>query len=263
MFRKYFSVALLLSLYSLPTNAYEHHLNVGIEPKNNAVVSAERWIPILQDLSELMSLSLRFKTAPDVLSFNRSLSNNEYDLIISSSYLNTIFTQKYRLEALAKFKQKGGGDGLVLVGKSQPISQTSSQVITVGISEDNRHSDIQSVLEHIQAENQPFMLVTFKNDSEVIEAIQEGLKHYGIVSLGRNSYVVQSPDFDIYGADEGVETLYLSATPEVSKDTLKNLRNVLVAIEQNPEWQSARGISHVNVISSIEHAFNTYTELHN
>lgn len=263
MFWKYFSVALLLILYSLPVNAHEHHLNVGIEPKNNAVRVAERWIPILQDLSELMNLSLRFKTAPDVLSFNRSLHDSEYDLIISSSYLNAIFTQKYHLEPVAKFKQKGESYGLVLIGKSQPSSQTRNQVITVGISGDNRHSDIQSVLEHIQTKNQPFMLVTFKNDSEVIEAVQEGLKHYGIVSMGRDSYVVQSPDFEIYGADEEVETLYLSAKPEISKDTLKNLRNALVAIEQNPDWQSTHGISHVNVISSIEHAFNTYTELHN
>ncbi len=260
MFWKYFSVALLLILYSLPVNAHEHHLNVGIEPKNNAVRVAERWIPILQDLSELMNLSLRFKTAPDVLSFNRSLHDSEYDLIISSSYLNAIFTQKYHLEPVAKFKQKGESYGLVLIGKSQPAPKTSNQVITIGISEDNRHSEIQSVLKQIHAEN-PFMLMTFKNDSEVIEAVQEGLKNYGIISLDHDLYVDESPDFEIYGANEQVETLYLSAKKEVSKDTLKSLRNVLMAIKQNPDWQSTHGISHVNVISTIEHAFNTYTEM--
>ncbi len=262
MFRKYFSIALLLALHSANVKADENYLNVGIEPKNDAVLVAEKWIPILQDLSDLMGVALRFKTAPDVLSFNRSLSDGEYDLIISSFYLNTIFTAKYHLEEVGKLKLKGNNEALVLIGNNQQLSKNNHQRVIVGISKDNQHNDLSSILDHFDKLHQQFILVAFENDSQVIEAVQEGLQDYGIVNYDEKIYAATEWDgFKMYGLNDENETFYLSAKPELSQNLLNRLRNVLVSIEKKTHWTSVHGISHSDVISGKFLAYNMSIEL--
>lgn len=236
---------LVFQFFSVAAFAQDKYLTVGVEPKNDALSVAEKWIPFLKDLSDLSGVKLRFRTSPNVLDFNRAISGDEFDLIISSSYLNSIFTQKYGLETIAKFKQKHNSNGLALVVSKDRIADQSNQKVTVAITKDNRHQNLQTAFKHLQLSSQSFVLITFNDEKEVLEAVSEGLNHYGVIEYA-DSLSLDAMDIEALWVDENIETIYLSAQSDVKHSDIEQLRIVLSSINHTQHWYEKYGISPVN-----------------
>ncbi|MGF1525914.1 MAG: phosphate/phosphite/phosphonate ABC transporter substrate-binding protein [Candidatus Competibacterales bacterium] len=95
-------------------------LSFGVVPQQAASTLARLWSPLLAHLSQTTGLALRFRTAPDIPTFERRLGAGEYDLAYMNPYHYTVFHRKpgYRAFARAKDRQIRG---IVVVGKVSPI----------------------------------------------------------------------------------------------------------------------------------------------
>jgi len=93
---------------------------LGIVPQQSATKLARLWTPILKYLGEKAGLTLRFKTAPNIPSFEQRLAAGEYDFAYMNPYHYTVFHQAPGYVAFAHAADKRI-KGIVVVRKDSPI----------------------------------------------------------------------------------------------------------------------------------------------
>lgn len=97
-------------------------ITFGIVPQQSASRLASQWTPIMQYLSEKSGKEFIFETAPDIPTFEKRLSNGEYDFAYMNPYHYTIFSESPGYEAVARAKDKKI-KGLIVVKKGSGISK--------------------------------------------------------------------------------------------------------------------------------------------
>ena len=99
-------LTILLLATSLAANGAENALSFGVVPQQSASKLAKLWIPILTAVGERAGVEIRFKTAPDIPTFEQRLARGEYDLAYMNPYHFTMFNQKPGYRALARARDK-------------------------------------------------------------------------------------------------------------------------------------------------------------
>ncbi len=94
--------------------------NVGIVPQQSATTLARTWVPILEYLGEKSGFELRFKTAPNIPTFEERLAAGEYDFAYMNPYHYTVFHRKPGYVAFARAADKQI-KGIIVVRKDSPI----------------------------------------------------------------------------------------------------------------------------------------------
>lgn len=131
---------LVFSLFSASPAIADSVLKVGVAPDGTGSVSvATRWVPFLKQLEANSKLTYRFATAPDLLSFYQRVSNGDYDLIVTDSYLYTIFNQKHSLQFMAELGAGDANQDLVLVCHSdiKDVEQLDNTLLAIRKGEAN------------------------------------------------------------------------------------------------------------------------------
>jgi len=93
----------------------------GIGPQQSATELARRWTPVMQYLSEKSGVSLQFKTAKDIPTFQQTMSEGAYDFAFINPYHYTVFNKKAGYLAFAQ-EHEGKLVGVLVVKKGGPIT---------------------------------------------------------------------------------------------------------------------------------------------
>lgn len=99
-----------------PPKAY----TFGVVPQQATSTLARDWGPMLARLSARTGLRFVFKTAPDIPTFEKRLSQGEYDFAYMNPYHYVVFSQKPGYRAIARSKGRMI-HGIVVVQKDAPF----------------------------------------------------------------------------------------------------------------------------------------------
>jgi len=118
-------ISLFLTLFNLSfLSANETHqpvLSFGIVPQQSASRLALLWTPIIKAIGKQANVTIKFKTAPDIPTFEKRLAAGEYDLSYMNPYHYTVFSQNPGYVAFAKAKDKKI-KGIIVVAKRGNVS---------------------------------------------------------------------------------------------------------------------------------------------
>ncbi|QFU23407.1 phosphate/phosphite/phosphonate ABC transporter substrate-binding protein [Shewanella eurypsychrophilus] len=95
-------------------------LSFGVVPQQAASTLARKWSPLLAALSQNANFQLRFATAPDIPTFEKRLTNGEYDIAYMNPYHFTVFNETPGYQALVREKNKKL-QGIIVVRKDSHI----------------------------------------------------------------------------------------------------------------------------------------------
>ncbi|MCP4077472.1 MAG: phosphate/phosphite/phosphonate ABC transporter substrate-binding protein [Gammaproteobacteria bacterium] len=111
-----------LFLGTQSANAEQLTYSFGIVPQQSASKLARLWGPILKQIGEKTGYKLRFTTAPDIPTFEKRLSEGEYDFAYMNPYHYTTFHDRSGYQALAKARNKRI-KGIIVVRKDSGIEE--------------------------------------------------------------------------------------------------------------------------------------------
>ncbi len=111
--------------------AQNQPVTFGIVPQQSATALARVWIPLLQEVAHRSGISMVFRTATDIPTFEERLKAGEYDLAYMNPYHYSVFSRTPGYQAFAKEKARRLM-GIVVVAKDSPytdIHQLSGKTV--------------------------------------------------------------------------------------------------------------------------------------
>jgi len=94
-------------------------LSFGIVPQQSSSRLAEQWTPLMSYLSERIGRPVRFKTAPDIPTFEQRVLAGQYDIAYMNPYHYVEFSQVPGYRAIAREQEKRIR-GIVVVSETDP-----------------------------------------------------------------------------------------------------------------------------------------------
>jgi len=113
---KKITFSFLILLFS-PFMMAQTTLTFGVVPQQSASKLAKLWTPIFEKLSLKTAINIKFETAPDIPTFEKRLSQGQYDIAYMNPYHYVIFNQKPGYQAIAKARDKRI-KGIIVVAKN-------------------------------------------------------------------------------------------------------------------------------------------------
>lgn len=102
----------------------ETTLTFAVVPQQSASKLAKLWSPIIKDIALKSGIKIKFTTAPDIPTFEKRLSEGEYDIAYMNPYHYIVFNQSLGYQAIAKARDKRI-KGIIVVAKNSPIKKLS------------------------------------------------------------------------------------------------------------------------------------------
>jgi len=124
----YISLGLTLIMSSFITARSEDEVidipeyTFAVVPQQSASKLARLWTPILKKVGQEAGVILKFKTAPNIPTFEKRLVNSEYDFAYMNPYHYTAFHKKPGYQAIAKAANKRI-KGIVVVRKDSNLTK--------------------------------------------------------------------------------------------------------------------------------------------
>lgn len=114
-----FLLLLFLSSFSLAQS-----YTFGVVPQQSAQVLAQKWVPILEHLSQITGDAYQFKTAANIPEFEAALMRGEYDFAYMNPYHYTVFAKHPGYEAFGKQANKRIR-GIIVAPKDSDVTELS------------------------------------------------------------------------------------------------------------------------------------------
>ncbi|MBX2878401.1 MAG: phosphate/phosphite/phosphonate ABC transporter substrate-binding protein [Granulosicoccus sp.] len=115
----------LVLLFGVNTAALAQEYTFGIVPQQSAKKLAQLWTPVLQQLSQMTGMEIKFATAKDIPTFERRLAAGEYDFAYMNPYHFTVFNEAPGYVAMAHQSDKRI-KGIVVVRKDSKVKNLSA-----------------------------------------------------------------------------------------------------------------------------------------
>lgn len=109
----------VLAMEELPTS-----YSFGIGPQQSSFELVKRWTPIMQYLSEKSGVTLQFRTAKDIPSYQQAVLEGSFDFTYVNPYHYTIFHKKTGYLAFAQ-EREGKLVGILVVKKDGAVTSAS------------------------------------------------------------------------------------------------------------------------------------------
>ncbi|MFK7997903.1 MAG: phosphate/phosphite/phosphonate ABC transporter substrate-binding protein [Granulosicoccus sp.] len=107
---------ILVLFFGINTAVIAKEYTFGIVPQQSAKKLAQLWTPVLQHLSEVSGMEIKFVTARDIPTFEKRLAAGEYDFAYMNPYHFTVFNEQPGYVAMAHQSEKRI-KGIVVVRK--------------------------------------------------------------------------------------------------------------------------------------------------
>lgn len=116
---------ILAFLFGMNTAVVAKEYTFGIVPQQSAKKLAQLWTPVLQHLSEVSGVEVKFVTAKDIPTFEKRLAAGEYDFAYMNPYHFTVFNEQPGYEAMAHQSEKRI-KGIVVVRKDSKVQDLTA-----------------------------------------------------------------------------------------------------------------------------------------
>ncbi len=175
---------LFLLFVSSTTVSAQTLMKVGIAPNDTGSVAlAERWLPFLSQLEKTSGLTFRFTTAPDLLAFHQRMGNDEYDLVVTDSYLYTIFKQKQPLHFMAELGPQEEDSDLVLICHPDISSIDQLQGALLAVKRGEANSNLQLLEKFLNDSGVIVRREGLSSNEKVLNSVEEKVHLAGLVPL--------------------------------------------------------------------------------
>lgn len=126
--KNYFKIVVVIFALNWSSSASaddeKNVVTFGVVPQQAPSKLARIWRPILTEISKKTGITLQFKTAPDIPTFEERLAAGYYDIAYMNPYHYTVFSRHPGYQAFAKAQDKQI-KGIVVVAKNSSIADIS------------------------------------------------------------------------------------------------------------------------------------------
>jgi len=105
-----------------PFSSAQETLSFAVVPQQSASKLAKIWTPIIEQLSLNSGVNIKFTTAPDIPTFEKRLSEGQYDIAYMNPYHYIVFNQSIGYQAISKARDKKI-KGIIVVAKNGLINE--------------------------------------------------------------------------------------------------------------------------------------------
>jgi phosphonate transport system substrate-binding protein len=242
---------ILLACFS-PAQAAQP-LKVGVSPNGeDSVALARVWIPFLEQVEKQSGIPLRFATAPDLLEFNRRVSQGEYDLIITNKYLYTIFSRKHHLSYIAELCRSNKNNAVALISPTSVTDVQSLQGALVAIRQDEEPAHVRALDGFLNQSGVTATRDSLPSYDKIFESISEELHMGGLVPI--NQLQKQKYPYHILWQTDNRNLSVLSSPGDANKAEVKRIMASLETLMTEPKQQKAPDmVVDVVAVFSTEH----------
>lgn len=227
----------LLFFFVTSIPAYAQEYTFGIVPQQSAKKLAQKWGPILRQLSDETGLTIRFATAKDIPTFEKRLAAGEYDFAYMNPYHFTVFNKSPGYIALAH-QAKKSIQGIIVVRKD-------SEIMTLGDLADSRlafpspAAFAASILPQADLNNQgvSFEPLYVSSHDSVYLNVARGLTPAGggVVRTFNNTDPSVSEQLRVLWKTRRYTPHAFAAHPDVAVADRTRLQSALINMEKNNE----------------------------
>lgn len=239
--------SLFLLFVSSTTVSAQTLIKVGIAPNDTGSVAlAERWLPFLKQLEKTSGLTFRFATAPDLLAFHQRMGNDEYDLVVTDSYLYTIFKQKQPLHFMAELGPQDEDSDLVLICHPDISSIDQLQGALLAVKRGEANSNLHLLEKFLNDSGVIVRREGLSSNEKVLNSVEEKVHLAGLVPL--EVAKEQGQSLNILWQTQSQERYLLSAHHLLDGDTQTRLISALEQLMLDTQIGSLSEISVMSVI---------------
>ncbi|MCB1741052.1 MAG: phosphate/phosphite/phosphonate ABC transporter substrate-binding protein [Gammaproteobacteria bacterium] len=228
--------------------ADETRLSFGIVPQQAAAKLARTWTPVMQYLEQETGLRISFKTAPTIPAFEERLAQGEYDFAYMNPYHFTVFNRAPGYHAVARARDKLI-QGILVVSKDSPITRIE-QLDGATLAFPAPAAFAASVLPRAELKRRgiDFTPKYVSSHDSVYRSVAKQLfpAGGGVQRTFANVEPQVSESLRVLWTTEGYTPHAIAAHPRLSEETVRKVRDALVALEGNARGQDLLGTLKVN-----------------
>lgn len=116
-------ISLFIVLF-IPLTTAQKTLTFAVVPQQSASKLAQLWTPIVKEITLKSGITIQFSTAPNIPTFEKRLSEGEYDIAYMNPYHYVVFNQSNGYQAIAKARDKHI-KGIIVISKDSAIEAFS------------------------------------------------------------------------------------------------------------------------------------------
>lgn len=116
---------MLITTFSVADNPQPDNIEFitfAVVPQQSASKLARLWTPILQNISKQVGITIKFRTAPNIPTFEKRVAAGEYDMAYMNPYHYTVYSKKPGYLAFAKALDKKI-KGIIVIKKGSSITE--------------------------------------------------------------------------------------------------------------------------------------------
>jgi len=213
---------------------------MGIVPQQSATKLARLWTPLLRYLSEKSGLTLRFKTAPDIPTFEQRLAAGAYDFAYMNPYHYTVFHEAPGYLAFAHATNKRI-KGILVVRKDSPI-QSLDELTGATLAFPAPAAFAASVLPRAYFRNEGIAITPkyVNSHDSVYRSVAKGLYPAGggVMRTFHNVDQSVSEQLRILWTSEGYTPHAIAAHPSLPSDIVDRLQRAMLAMHADSEGEA-------------------------
>lgn len=213
---------------------------IGIVPQQSAQVLAENWTPVLDQLSATTGDQYQFVTAKDIPSFERALSQGEYDFAYMNPYHYTVFAQHPGYQAFAKQADKRIR-GIIVVPKDSTY-QSLAQLQGMSLAFPSPAAFAATVVPQSVLASEGIVIDSHyvSSHDSVYLAVARGLFDAGggIERTFATAPEQAAADLRILWRSDGYTPHAFAAHPSVDSEARERLAQAMISLSDSPEGRS-------------------------
>ena len=229
-------IGITLILLSLTANA-EKVYTFGIVPQQSASKLAKLWGPIFREISQQTGIPIQFATAPDIPTFEKRLSDGQYDFAYMNPYHFTVFNESPGYKAMVKAKDKRI-KGIIVVNKDSGIS-TLQQLNDSQLAFPAPAAFAASILtrSHLASTGVKFKANYVSSHDSVYLSVSKGLYAAGggVMRTLNNINQATRDTLKILWTSNGFTPHAIAAHPDIPDEIVKPVQNAFINLDDSPK----------------------------
>lgn len=231
---------MLLANFFLAGNtkpANNETLTFAVVPQQSASKLARLWTPILQNISQQVGVSIKFRTAPNIPTFEKRVAAGEYDMAYMNPYHYTVYSKKSGYIAFAKALDKRI-KGIIVIKKDSSITEMK-QLSGNTLAFPAPAAFAATVLPRVffAKENITISEKYVSSHDSVYRAVAKGLYPAGggVIRTFKNMQPEISDQLKILWTSKGYTPHAFAAHPKMNKELVKKIQEAFSNLNQTSQ----------------------------
>lgn len=229
------ALCLLLACNTASAESY----SFSIVPQQSAKKLAKLWTPIFRYISDKSGVTIQFKTAKNIPTFEKRLSDGEYDFSYMNPYHYTVFSQKPGYQAIAKQKNKLI-KGIMVVRKDSDVGELGD-LKNQRLAFPAPAAFAASLLTRAKLKNDQiaFTPAYVSSHDSVYLGVARGLfpSGGGVMRTFNNTDPKVREQLKVLWTTDGFTPHAIAAHPRVPKEVVEKVKQALLSMNDDPEGQ--------------------------